>query len=298
MFTINKKRNKDQNTQFIELFNSSNSCFAKIDLQLGGSLQELRLDKKSLISSNHVLPYPESYASAVLFPFVNRIEQGRYSFDSNNYELDINEKVLNNALHGLVYNKTFELVSKDSTSTSASVSISYIEINRNKGFPFTFEISLTYRLTNSTLELQVDILNTDENVFPFSLGWHPYFNTSNIFNSYLSFLSHKKLVVNENMIPISEENIAIQHPIQIKDKCFDDCFVLNSNKVKLETPDYTMELSSTSEENYLQLYTPNNRKSIAIEPQTAPANSFNSKIGLLQLQPNETFSLNWKIKID
>ncbi|RIA08615.1 aldose 1-epimerase [Flavobacteriaceae bacterium MAR_2010_72] len=297
MFVVNRKENKDQEPQIIEIFNSSQSCFAKIDLQLGGSLQELRLDSKSLISSDHVLPYQESYASAVLFPFVNRIEQGRYSFDGINHELNINEKSQSNALHGLVYNKTFKLEYEDIKSTSASVCMSYIEKNRIKGFPFSYKISLTYRLTNSTLELQVDVENSDEKAFPFSLGWHPYFNTSNLFNSYLSFKSYKKFVVNESMIPTAEETIIIEGPIQIKDKSFDDCFILKTNKVKLETPDYAMELSSSSEENYLQLYTPNNRKSIAIEPQTAPANSFNNTIGLKVLKPNSKHSLSWNIKL-
>jgi len=56
-----------------------------------------------------------------------------------------------------------------------------------------------------------------------------------------------------------------------------------------------LEFHFSTDENYLQIYTPNDRKSIAIEPQTAPANSFNSKIGLQVLKPEETYNLNWKI---
>jgi aldose 1-epimerase len=67
--------------------------------------------------------------------------------------------------------------------------------------------------------------------------------------------------------------------------------------VELKTPEYHLDFSFSSEENYLQLYTPNDRKSIAIEPQTAPANSFNTKVGLKILQPNERYQLSWKLNL-
>jgi aldose 1-epimerase len=76
---------------------------------------------------------------------------------------------------GLVYNKTFEVVREDATETSASVKLVYHENNTSKGFPYTYAIYLEYVLTENTLDLNVEVKNTDSKTFPFTLGWHPYF---------------------------------------------------------------------------------------------------------------------------
>ena len=46
---------------------------------------------------------------------------------------------------------------------------------------------------------------------------------------------------------------------------------------------------------YLQIYTPEHRQSIAIEPMTCIANSFNNKIGFTELTPGKTDT--WRIDL-
>ena len=297
MFTINHVQNNIKTIDFIELRNSNNSCFAKIDLNLGGSLQELRLGNKTVISSENMPAYNTAYLSSILFPFANRIENGSYSFNHKNFQLDTNEADNNNALHGLVYLKAFKLKSQESSEENASVDLFYDEFEPTTGFPYKYYINLQYTLTQNTLELKVVIKNKDKDEFPFSLGWHPYFKTSDLYISYLKINSQKKLLVNDKMIPNGEEEIDLKDFFKIENKTFDDCFILNSNKVEFKTPDYHLELKTSSKENYLQLYTPNSRKCIAIEPQTAPANCFNNKMGLQILQPNKTYGISWKINL-
>jgi aldose 1-epimerase len=48
----------------------------------------------------------------------------------------------------------------------------------------------------------------------------------------------------------------------------------------------------------LQLYTPKGLPLIAIEPMTGISNSFNNKIGLQVLKPNETYSITWNVKFN
>lgn len=49
--------------------------------------------------------------------------------------------------------------------------------------------------------------------------------------------------------------------------------------------------------NYLQLFTPAHRKSIAIEPMTCNINAFNNKEGLIILEPEEVLDLSFGIKL-
>ena len=295
MFIV--KHIKNSSEDCVELKNSDNSSCAKINLKLGGSLLELQLQNKTLIASKDVLPYHHSFASAILFPFTNRIEKGRYIFNNTTYKLDCNKTDEDNAIHGLVYNKAFEVIDEETSSDKAIVSITYVEDKKVEGFPFQYSITLKYELTNTALSLDVEIKNLDSNSFPFNLGWHPYFSTTNLFNSTLLLNSYKKIVVNNNMIPVNEEEINWEKPIKIENKTFDDCYVLNNNSITFKTPEYQFEFSFSTTENYLQLYTPLNRKTIAIEPQTAPANSFNNGKGIQVLKPNESYNLNWNINL-
>lgn len=288
------------NTNFsdtIELENANKSSFAKIHLSLGASLQELTLNKQTIIESLSPLSYNNTYASSILFPFANRIKDGIYMFDGNQYQFDINEIGNNNALHGLVFNKTFKLKEQNATDTFASVTLIYVEKNESNGFPFTYTIQLKYTLTETGLELKVLATNTDTKPFPFTLGWHPYFSSSDLFNSTLNFDSDTQLIFDEKCITTGTKNIENKSAFEIKDKKLDDCFILNTNEIQFKTPNYTLQIKSSSKENFLQIYTPPKANVIAIEPTTGVSDSFNNNMGLQILEPDESYLVNWQLKL-
>ena len=297
MFTIKNIQNVESSLNYIELKSTYNNSSAKIFFNLGGSLQELFLNKKKIISDLHPLSYEVSYASAILFPFVNRIKNGTYKFKEKIYELELNQKDENNALHGLVYNKKFNIVKQKTSREFASITLNYTELEKQKGFPFRYSIILTYTLTMYSLKLDVTINNEDLNSFPFSLGWHPYFCSSDLYNSFLTLKSNKKLSFDNNMIPVTIEDVTLKNDLQIKDKKFDDCYILYDKNVFFKNPDYSIVINSSSKENYLQLYTPNKTNSIAIEPMTGPSNSFNNKLGLQVLNSGEVYNVSWSVKL-
>jgi aldose 1-epimerase len=50
--------------------------------------------------------------------------------------------------------------------------------------------------------------------------------------------------------------------------------------------------------NFLQVYTPPHRNTIAIEPMTCLADAFNNKKGLIILKPSETASFSFGVKLE
>ncbi len=229
------KHNKEQN--LIEISNSENGSYAKIGLNQGGNLQELILNNQKLIKDMHPLYYADTYASAILFPFANRIQDGKYNYNGESYEFEINEKALNNALHGLVYNKTFELIKQQVTKDFVSITLMFNEINKSVGFPYTYCIQLKYIITVYSLDLTVEVTNTDSKSFPFTLGWHPYFLSNDLFTSSVNFESDKKIVLDDRNITKGICNNEAEGDFQIKDQFLDDCFILNSSKVHFNTPE-------------------------------------------------------------
>mgnify|MGYP001160621068 FL=1 len=297
MFTIKDVRKNSLHEEFISIENSDNTTFAKIYTTLGASLQELVLNGKSIITDVSPLTYANTYASSLLFPFANRIKDGTYQFDGKMYQFPINESGNNNALHGLVYNKTFQVVEQHTTETSASIKLQYIETKESAGFPYTYTFQVEYILSNEALNIHVEVKNTDTKPFPFTVGWHPYFASKDLYNSTLNFDSDKKLVFDVRCITQETAHIKNEGVFEVKDKQLDDCFILNTNQTQFNTPEYKLLISATSAENFLQIYTPPKKNTIAIEPTTGVSNSFNNKMGLQTLKPNTVYTVSWEVKL-
>lgn len=298
MFHIKHIKDSKNNLDYIEIEGFEKVSYAKIYLNLGASLQELVLNKHHIIKDLNPLTYDNTYASSILFPFANRIEDGIYKFGGKDYFLNINQAQENNALHGFVHNKMFELVEKKITQEQATVLLRYEEKEHTQGFPYIYIIDLKYTLTKHSLDLSVSVKNTDAKKFPFTLGWHPYFNSVDLYKSTVQFKSQKQINFDNRNIYQGLRDFEINGEFKIENKSLDDCFVLDSNNVLFETPNYSFELTSSEKECFLQLYTPPHPNTIAIEPTTGVSDSFNNRIGLKILNPNEVYNVNWIIKIN
>ncbi|MGB5982119.1 MAG: aldose 1-epimerase [Nonlabens sp.] len=292
MFQVTSFTTYDQ--QFVHLENDDGSAFAKVSLKEGGRLSELQFQDLKIISDAEGFDYKNSYASAILFPFVGRMDNGKYSFNNKEHQLDKNDQYVH-ALHGLLYYKSFSVVDSFNDNDSSSVTISFEQYHRNSGFPFLFQTWVTYTLGEDSLEVEITIKNRDGEEFPFSVGWHPYFNTSDLKHTRLRFGAHQKLNFNDEMI--AQELIGYQSPeyFEVNDEPLDDCFVLKGNRVELDTPNYSINIKASSAENYLQLYTPPGRSMIAVEPMTGTPNNFNNKIGLKTLEAGASNTVTWSL---
>tara|TARA_B110000261_G_scaffold8219_1_gene8308 strand:- start:119 stop:1048 length:930 start_codon:yes stop_codon:yes gene_type:complete len=296
LYTIEKLEKQD--LHYLELTSSDGASKAQISLNQGGRLSHLVFEGIQVLADFDASTYENNYASSIQFPFVNRIKDGKYTFNNSKYKLNCNEVDKNNALHGLVYNKTFVCTKKALTLHYASVTLQYKDNGKHQGFPFKFNIELTYTLNKKGIILSVNIANKDKKTFPFSVGWHPYFYSKNLDNSTLNFSSNKKYVFDNQQIISGTTDLNIEMPFQLKAITLDDCYQLKTNEIYFSTPEYSFNIESTSKENFLQLYTPEVRNVIAIEPMTGAADNFNNEIGLQTLQPNETYNTKWLITID
>ncbi|WP_323027235.1 aldose 1-epimerase [Gelidibacter japonicus] len=288
---------QNDQTNIVEIKSASQGVYAKVCLNDGGSLQELTLDNVPLIVDLAPLTYDTTYASAILFPFANRIKDGQYLFNDQQFQLDPNHKEENNALHGLVYNKTFLVTHQSADKQGAELIMEYDYQEVEDGFPFPFLIRLKYTFTQTGLDIDVSVVNTSDTTFPFTIGWHPYFLSENLNNSILKFESEHKLNIGHRNIGLDLEPISPIDSVVLKNKNLDDCWQLKRTDVGFETPNYKLILSSSQADSFLQVYTPPKEHMIAIEPTTGVSNSFNNNIGLKFLKSKETFDITWTLKI-
>lgn len=295
MFTIKKIHHK--NNKVIEILDSISGTKAKIQLSYGASLNELNIRNIKVITNLYPLDYKKTYPSSILFPFANRINDGQFNFNGSNYKLQCNEKQLNNAIHGLVYNKAFLVDELKKFENHAEIKLYYEELNPPTGYPFKFRVELTYKLTNEFLSLKINVINLDDKKLPFTVGWHPYFKSVDLDKSKIQFDCIKKIKCNKNNIALGFEPFNSKMPLSLRKRRFDDAFVLENPDVKFFTPEYDLVLKSSEKESFLQLYTPMNTNAIAIEPMTGVSDSFNNKIGLKKLSSGQSYSIEWQVSI-
>lgn len=293
MFKINHHKNNHS----VEIKSETHGVYAHLHLNEGASLQQLTLNHIPLIADLEPLTYKSTYASAILFPFANRIEDGTYKFERKTYQLQTNNKDENNALHGLVYNKTFSIKTQSANEDSAQVVVDYDYNEPEPGFPFPFSIQITYRFTRDRLDLEVVVKNNSEVTFPFTIGWHPYFISENLDKSDLKFKSHLKLKHGDRNIGLNLQEIKPTNNLNLKAITLDDCWKLNNSDVTFETPKYKLDIMASESNSFLQVYTPPKKNTIAIEPTTGVSNSFNNSIGLKVLEPKAAYKITWNLKV-
>ena len=300
MMKIDKINNPNKLLEHIQISNENLS--AKIYPNLGGSIQELIVNKVDIIDGisndeSGLKDYATTFKSSILFPFPNRIEDGAYEFMGATHQFPINELSVNNAIHGSVYNKEFKVTSSDVDANTATVALTYNSNGSSDGFPFPFELQLTYTISaTGGIHLSFYLVNQGNIPFPYGMGWHPYFKTEQLATSILSFPSKDFYACNERSLPVKTLASALPSSFMMKDKKFDDAYSLHQAECSFESQSYTLNFDfDCSDGAYLQVYTPPHGKSIAIEPMTCIANSFNNKIGIKKLKPGE--SATWTIQM-
>ncbi len=304
----------------IQLVNENSGEFIEILSDFGAGINDFRITM-----NNSLIPVIDGYRSqqeirdshlttfksSKLSPYSNRIKNGQYTFNNIFYQMDINFPSENHSIHGLLHNRSFEIVDTKTTEHEAIIELSNKYCGDQSGYPFNYAITVRYLFRELTVSCESIIQNLSDTAIPIGDGWHPYFTTgSNIDSLYLRMPSKQVVDIDKNnMIPNGEflpygEFIKMN---KISDRFLDNCFSVKSANVLFRTslfdPAKNLMIKVWNETgyrkyNYIHLYTPPHRKSIAIEPTSSPPNSFNSETDLIVLRPKEKVSLSWGIEVE
>lgn len=250
-----------------------------------------------------------SYKSSKLSPFVCRIPDGKYEWGGKQFEF-ATRFMDGSAIHGLLFNKAFKVTDEFSDDQRASVRLKYHYKKEDPGYPFEYTCEVLYTLLpENTLQVETTLLNLSEETIPMADGWHPYFTLGNSINDYeLQMASDAMLEFDDKLIPtgkqLHEPSFTSANPLG--DRFLDNCFLL---QVEPESPvcvlrnpinGISLYFYTNSNYPYLQIYTPDHRKSIAIENLSSAPDSFNNGMGLKAIAPrhSETFNVWYKVHVD
>jgi aldose 1-epimerase len=116
---------------------------------------------------------PTSYGIPILFPFPNRIRDGRFTFQGKTYEI-------NPPRHGFVRDKAWRVVAQGASAEAGAWLTASFDARDHAAqilaqFPFPFRLEVTYRLQDGRLEMETVAQNTGDADMPAGFGIHPYF---------------------------------------------------------------------------------------------------------------------------
>jgi len=299
------------------LVNNQNGSYVAVVPEYGANLNQAAIfannevheillgpeNSEKLVSEN-----PSCYKGSKLLPFPNRINHGDYVYNNKSYHLDTNETARDCSLHGLVFDKPFTVESTSADNESAKLVTTYEYDGSNEGYPFKYSVRFTFELKAHGFTCTTLLKNTDDKDLPIGDGIHPYFKTGSLIDGWVFTLPRCQILeVDDRLIPTKKIEPFAEYETAkpFGDRKFDSCFVVDALHAKdglaiidIQDKEKGLRLSIWQEAgpkkyNYIQIYTPPDRKSMAIEPMSCAPNAFNNELGLIILTPDSTVEFSW-----
>jgi len=292
---------QNNDISFLKLINPATGESIILSPSLGGTITSLILgrDLHQIMASDSDSELQKNplFRGRFLFPFNDRIPDGKYSFSGNKYQLAINSSEDGSAIHGFMYNKKVSVLKQ--TETEATF---YWRTGKDQiqGYPFDISLQTDIELHKDGVAISFKVKNEDIIPAPVALGWHSYFKTypSSILTADYPFyydIDANFLPVGKG-IPASSSKFDFSNGDRFFNKTLDHTFSAPlDGKSVLKNNNYSIEIKQTNFA-YTQLFIPPDKKSIAIEPISSKPNSFNTKEVLI-LMPREEYCASVKIDL-
>lgn len=281
--------------------------------ELGGGLRALSHDDKPLVTSFDADELPPHGAGQLLTPWPNRIDGGTYEFEGATYHLPLSEQARGNAIHGLTRWMPWTRVAHE----PGEVTLRCAPLGQT-GYPFAVQADVTYRLESATgLHVTVTAVNKGSRPAPWGTGQHPYLTvaTSSVDDCELTLPAGQWLPVDDRGIPsgkprdVAGTEFDYRTARAIGGARLDHAFTgLDRDTdglawVRLDAGGTRTGLWADAAYRWLQAFTGDTlepaarRTALAVEPMTCPPNAFVTGDDLLVLQPGESVSGRWGIRI-
>lgn len=283
--------------------------------ECGGGLRTLEYDGQHLLDGFPEHEHASSGRGQLLLPWPNRIEDGKYTFAGRDHQLPVSEPARNNASHGLSRWASWTR----EESTEHSVSLVY-RLMAQPGYPWTVDLHVLYDLSADGLTVTVTATNLAESPAPYAQGAHPYLTVGKegVDSWELTLPAGTRLTTNARKLPVGTEGVSetgydfrVTRPLRglQLDDGFTDLTRGPDGRVDVELRNPAngrgVLLWADEAHRWIQVYTGDDlpsgaRRSVAVEPMTAPANAFRSGDGLIVLgeagSATETHSASWGIR--
>jgi aldose 1-epimerase len=289
---------------FLTLSDSKSGISAEVST-LGAKLTKLNFGDIQTIAPTPISP-EQMYFGAVVAPWPNRCANGTWIDQTGvKRHLPINELGKNNALHGLVYNQNFSVLSDSKTH----VVLEKI-IEPTDGYPYNLSLQISYRLENGGLTASFTARNDSVQNAPFGIAFHPYFQFSKFDTAELAVFSSARKYYEQDLFQIPTDLIVVDGSSKdlragkkVAGAHLDDFYTdLEFEKgiatTFLKGPDGSgIKIWQQAIFKHLVIFTTDDYPTetgfisgIAIEPSTCEPNALNRREDLIWIEPEQSVS--------
>lgn len=293
------------------VFSNDNGDAFSVVPQFGACLLDLQFDGLSVLdgyATPSELIENKWSKNIILLPYPNRLRDGRYTHEGKTYQFELTAAATHNSIHGIGKEAPMHVDSVWTKPNEAGLTCSWQYKGAHAAYPFPFTAKITIILRDcpdsssggANFEMTMAFQNDSTSEIPVGLGWHPYFKMSEKSNdSSLQMPDCQLISIDERMLPTGEKTDfeAFKTLTPIKESTLDNGFFIKNQTHNAETILASEQGKLTfwqetgpQKWNFLQVFTPPHRKSVAIEPMTCNIDAFNNGDGLVNLKPSDILS--------
>jgi aldose 1-epimerase len=281
-------------------------------LTKGGNLDVLYADAKFLEGSS-----PTRTGIPVLFPFANRIRDGRFTWDGREYQLPLNDSTKRNAIHGFACRRPWRVIAQGSNSASAWVTGEFHGARDGADcrelWPADYRIRVTYRLGALCLAVEAGADNPDNRPLPCGLGYHPYFRAEDK-DGDVQVTARRYWELEESLPSGKRPEVSgmrdLNQPRPLQGLTLDDVLTdLGATTAAdmqlrgtIRRAQAEVRVSTSAEFREMVVFTPPHRQAFCIEPYTCTTDAINLSqrgvnAGLTVLSPGEKWTATVELRV-
>jgi len=282
-------------------------------VEVGGGLRECYREDRPVLQ-----PYPlesmcDGAHGAALIPWPNRLADGRYSFDGQDFQVALTEPDKRNAIHGFLRWRSWEARQQAEDRVTMG-----IRLHPMPGYPFALDATIEYRLDDQGLTVRTTMTNVGDLDCPVGCGHHPYLSPGigKIDECELQLDAETRILTSSDReLPTGREPVAdtafdFRTPRALGELAIDSAFTdlcrddAGRSWVRLRGGDgYTSQLWVDDGYTLIELFTGDDlgrdrrRRGLGTEPMTCPPNAFQTGEGVIRLAPGESTAKTWGVQL-
>jgi aldose 1-epimerase len=282
-------------------------------VEVGAGVREYAVAGRPVLEPYGLGDMCDGAHGAPLIPWPNRLADGLYRFDGVEHQLALSEPPTHNAIHGLLRWRPWQ-----ATEREANRVVMRTRLHPQPGYPFALDVSIAYELSDEGLSVTTTALNAGERTCPYGAGQHPYLSSGKglVDECLLELPVDTRLLTDERrQLPIGSETIEgseldFRVARRVGETRMDAAFTdlrreeTGEAVTRLTRPDGDrVELWVDERYRFLEVYTGDTlaparrRRGLAVEPMTCAPNAFQSGDGLVRLDPGQSLSTRWGVRL-
>ena len=286
-----------------------------IVVEVGGGLRGYRVGGLDILAGYAAQEQATAGRGQLLMPWPNRLRDGRYTFDGEDYQLALSEPARGNASHGLVRWALWSVLDR----SESSITVGY-RLHPQQGWSGRLDLTVAYALSDEGLSVTTRAENVGRTRAPFGCGAHPYvaLGDTRLSDVVLTVPASELVLVDDERklptgtAPVGEQGRDFRSPRPLGDTRLDTAF---TGLERDHQGRWHVEIGALAGRpavtvwgdrafDWVQVFTDKGEdegvdgvRGVAVEPLTCPADAFNTGAGLVVLEPGQSWSGEWGIAV-